>query len=86
MKYIIIPVSKFIWAIFLTIVCSVPIAIFIIAIFLWEFKFTAEDLEFEAYLISISPYWSVSGDYTKITSFKSYYHYIWGIPKEINKH
>jgi hypothetical protein len=82
MKYIILPILKFIWALILTIIYSIGKFIFLPLHLLWEFNLTnfwsyswygdkADDI--------LSPYWQPNSYIEKRYYFKSYYHYIWNI-------
>lgn len=85
MKIIILPLLRFIWALFLTIVYlswAVPSSILIISCYtVWEFKLP--DLsqlfkyKFGKYDYHVSPY----SDEFEYKTFKSYLHYIWCIEK-----
>lgn len=74
MKYIILPILKFLWVITLTIISTVVMSIMCI----WTMKFIFIKSYDEYYITDISPYDNVKySDYPE--TFKSYYHYIGGI-------
>ncbi len=80
MKYIIIPIIQFIWALALTIIglpFTVIFTIILDPLWNWEkpdftFKITRQ--------VDISPYFEGKNiNYFGVYTFKSYYHYIWGV-------
>lgn len=82
MKYIIIPILKFIWALILTIIHSIYQLFNIPLYVIWHwnknypFQYEIYKDEFD---ICLSPYWKCTTFPTKLYTFKSYYHYIWNI-------
>lgn len=82
MKYIILPVLKFIWALILTIGYSLFVLIYYPILVIWTFKIKQD---FEYSIITdkaednLFPYWRANSYVTKKYTFKSYYHLIWNI-------
>lgn len=79
MKYIILPILKFIWALILSILYTVFV-LWIQLIVDGDIKYTFKDCEWDC-SIHLSSYWSTNSRYYTNQNyfFKSYYHYIWNI-------
>lgn len=80
MKFIILPILKFAWAIVLTLIAT---SFYILCggmVFIWEFNLRAEDFKYSTYDVGgVSPYWKRNPNYFGAYTFKTMYHYIWGI-------
>jgi hypothetical protein len=87
MKYIILLILKFIWALILSVICTVNYIIRFLVIILrklgniiWYGKNNYSYWKFWQYIVysgswKVSPYAKIKNQYC----FKSYYHYIWNI-------
>lgn len=83
MKYLIIPICKFVWAVILCILATIYYVALSIVLIMWNFKFSARWFQFQTMpLFNISPYWDCKSYFkneVKTVIFKTYYHYIFGI-------
>lgn len=81
MKLLIIPILKFVWAILLTIGHTLTIIVGFPLSVIWHFNF---DYDWEYRLntrlsFGESPYYDRNPNFFGLITFKTYYHYIWGI-------
>ena len=84
MKYIIIPLVKIIWALILTIMCGIATIISSIGETLWSLKFY-KGIGFEPVELMwldfdrASPFVKLPKYRGDSITYKTYFHYIWGI-------
>lgn len=81
MKYAIIPLLKFLWAVILTVFFTLGIGIIILLKFIWTFKLKYKLPKMELDRLddhNWSPYYRWGAGVYSI-KFKSVFHYIWGL-------
>lgn len=85
MKIILLPIFKFIFAIFLTIMAITPTLILLainVLLLIWNFKWDDNFLTFKLKYgesLPFSPYSKVRVKFGETLTFKTIYHYIWNI-------
>lgn len=79
MKYIIIPIFKFLWVVILFVVVTIYYMFYIPSIFFWNLSFYKDDMKYvfhTDYSFNYSPYFEFNEKFQDYYIFKTIYHFI----------